>query len=219
MKYFSMHHTFEIGVRRTIALSLFSSLLIFLRIVHTGTLEYGFLLWNLFLAWIPLGIASIWKNHTNGGRTKHWLSVVLFSCWLLFFPNSPYIITDLIHLRGRYNSLGWYDIIMVFTTANAGLLAGLHSLKLAHQCLIKSFGLIWSYAVVGFSIILTGFGVYMGRMLRWNSWDLFTNPKLMFLDILHHLFYPAAITMTIGFSTLLIVTYLCYFNPLHHEEN
>src|SRR5690606_20092531 len=123
--------------------------------------------------------------------------------WLLFFPNAPYIITDLIHLNTRFNPSVWSDTLLLFTCALAGLAAGLYSLHIIHKVLDSFFKSFTSWIIVGTSLVLSGFGIYLGRVQRWNSWDLFTDPITLMGDVFIHLSNPLAIQMTTGFSSLL----------------
>ena len=113
----------------------FSLTLLFVRIILTGHLTYAFLAWNLFLAWIPFMISQ--KLSTEKNR---WKILLLFSTWLLFLPNAPYIITDFLHLRQRPPVPYWYDILLMFSAALNGLLLGLASLLIVEKFLIDRYG-------------------------------------------------------------------------------
>ena len=78
--------------------SLFCIALVVVRNVHTGNVNFRYLIWNLFLAWIPFALAVFvydrWRRRRGGV-----LLVTLGALWLLFFPNAPYIATDFVHLQ------------------------------------------------------------------------------------------------------------------------
>lgn len=107
------------------------------RIILKDNLRYSFLLWNLFLAWIPLLLSQLAYRVIE----RRAFSVAALFLWLLFFPNAPYIITDLLHLKGYSQNILWFDSLLIFTFAITGLLIGLVSLNLAHQSLEIIFGI------------------------------------------------------------------------------
>ena len=190
-----------------IQLSAFCVGLIILSFLRSSNITYFFLGWNLFLAWVPLFFAWIWHYRLQVKPLRKWKSFVMFGLWLLFFPNSPYIITDLVHLNTRFNPSIWSDMLLLFSCAFAGLVVGLYSLYIVHKILDKYFNFIQSWMIISGSLVLTGFGIYLGRVQRWNSWDLFTAPFSLLQDVFIQLSNPQAIKMTIGFSTLLFIVY------------
>src|SRR5687767_1528841 len=86
----------------------------------------GWMDWNLFLAWIPALGAFAAYNLSRLRTWLRWLPVMGFSfLWLLFLPNAPYLITDIIHLQ-RYPSVPlWYDLILLVAAAWTGSFLGL----------------------------------------------------------------------------------------------
>src|SRR6185437_5641601 len=101
-----------------------------LRIGWTHNWNYLFLVWNLFLAWLPLMFAlSVYNRHQRGERSG-WRLCGLASLWLLFFPNAPYIFTDLVHLTTRFRTHFWVDLRLVLLVAFTGFLLGFVSLYL-----------------------------------------------------------------------------------------
>jgi uncharacterized membrane protein len=130
---------------------LFSVSLIAARVYFTEKVTFVFLVWNLFLAAIPFVISSVLVVY------QHKLSrVVLFSgflLWLLFFPNAPYILTDLFHLKERAGVPLWFDLMVILSAAWNGLILGLLSLQDIQHVISKRFSVIWSwvarYAFVG----------------------------------------------------------------------
>lgn len=157
------------------------------RILYTGQITYGFLLWNLFLAWLPLLFAYLTLRSYPHRR----LTALLFAAsWLLFLPNAPYLITDIMHLHYSGSNLVLYDTVMLFTLALCGLLLGAVSLRWMQLAVTRRFGLWFSRGFVLMALGMSGFGIYMGRFLRWNSWDLVTNPLSLLQDISPHLLHP-----------------------------
>lgn len=193
-------------------LTFFMMALYSIRVFYTNDTYYGFLPWNLFLAWLPF-VFAIWahRNYLRGGKIISIMIPAFF--WLLFFPNAPYIITDLIHFRSRTGIPAWYDAMMVFGYAFTGFLIGLASLYLIHRMLRHIFNSWKSWLVILVLMVMSGYGIYLGRVLRWNSWDLFLAPAPLINDVQHTIFTPASMAMTLLFSVLMGITYpfLFYF--------
>lgn len=178
------------------------------RMVYSGQITFVFLLWNLFLAWLPLVFAWILV------RAPH-TAVISGPLWLLFLPNAPYIVTDLIHLRLHTMVPIWYDTMMLFTFALTGLLLGLVSLYLVHVQVERRLGQLPGWLFVALVLSLSSYGVYIGRFLRWNSWDIFTQPLTLFNDMLHSLVAPELFlrtwTMTALLTCVLAFAYLVFY--------
>ena len=170
--------------------------------IVSGAPTHRFLLWNLFLAWIPLQ------------RLGFGLPVLapLLIGWLLFFPNAPYIVTDLIHFGGLNRGIpAELDLATLVVAASAGLLVGFASLYVVQRVVGRRYGLATSRASVVAVLVLSSFGVYLGRVLRWNSWDAFADPSGILTDVATRLVHPFAFReawMGIAvFAVLLLVTY------------
>jgi uncharacterized membrane protein len=136
---------------------------------------YGFLSWNLFLAWIPLALAYAitWAAR----RELAWPGLpVLAFAWIVFLPNAPYLVTDLVHLRENVNV---YNAIVLALLALTGLLIGVKSVQLVQRTVESLWGVAASWRVVQLIAVLTAFGVYVGRVLRWNSWTILVHPHEM----------------------------------------
>ena len=139
---------------------------------HDG-LSYG-LLWNLFLAVLPLLWSSAFQSAV---ARKHWIwASVAFVLWILFLPNAPYLLTDLIHLNPKPNVPEWYILAMLLSCAATGTLIGYISLMDVHAAIERRFGFTTGWLLALSSLMLCGFGIYLGRFLRWNSWDALTRP-------------------------------------------
>ncbi|MFH0865086.1 MAG: DUF1361 domain-containing protein [Bacteroidota bacterium] len=170
------------------------------RSLITHTPHYFFLNWNLFLAGIPwvLSVVIISVKEKNA-----LLNFFLFILWLLFFPNSLYIITDLFHLRNETAFPIWYDLILITSFAWAGLMMGFSSLINIRIFLIKFLPVNVTNLILAALLFLGSFGVYVGRYLRWNSWDLIANPLPMMIDIKERIAHPMYHTGTWGMTLLL----------------
>jgi uncharacterized membrane protein len=144
---------------------------------YSGSGRYAFLIWNLFLAWIPFIISYFTYTLT---LRRRWIYVVIPIAaffWLIFFPNAPYILTDFQHLANRTKELPlWYDVMMLIWFAFTGLLLGMVSLFLMQEIIRREFGRWLGWAFVALVTALSAAGVYVGRFLRWNSWDILSNP-------------------------------------------
>lgn len=164
--------------------------MLLLRAVWGGGTGYSSLVWNLFLAWLPYGFAAGLAVRPAGSR---WAAGALGILWLLFFPNAPYLITDLIHLHPDYATRDrpitilagvtrgqpipvWFDALLVFAFAWTGVLLAFASLDLVRRTVARAAGAAWGWGVAAAAIALCSFGVALGRFERFNSWDVFTRP-------------------------------------------
>jgi uncharacterized membrane protein len=175
------------GISKMLILSIaFTILLVVIRIVYTNNLSYIFYGWNLFLAIIPWLCSSRLQKHKSIDLT----SILLLALWLLFLPNAPYVITDIFHYELREPIPMWYDLLIVTTGAWNGLLLGIVSLMQVEKILTNFLGKIWVQGFVFTSLMLCGYGVYIGRYSRYNSWDIITKPQHILLDSLHQIRHP-----------------------------
>lgn len=200
--------------RATLSLALLSALcclLLIIRALQTEQIRGLFLLWNLFLAWIPLFFALLARrlsSTTMVTRSKPLFILVNLGLWLLFFPNAPYLITDLIHLGEYERHILWFDTVGFFIAALAGICTGLYSLIVIHQVLNQFINNVLAWIVISASIVLSGFGLYLGRVARFNSWDLFTHPLYLFRKSFQELQNPLALQTTLVFTLVLAVLYI-----------
>ena len=91
------------------------------RILWTGKLRYAFLIWNLFLAWLPFCFALLACDKYRKVSGRHWHFLSLTGAWILFLPNAPYIFTDLIHLQSRYFAHFWVDMVLIIRARSQAL--------------------------------------------------------------------------------------------------
>ena len=195
-------------------------ILITARVLIIQSTSFIFLVWNLFLAWLPLYFALIARRlllRSHSIETK-FLALSQMILWLLFFPNSPYIITDLLHLRGHSGIAIWYDSLMIFIFAFTGLIMGIYSLKVIHDAMIHILGRTKSQILLPFILMLSGFGIYLGRYSRWNSWDIVMNPKGLLIDIYQQTHNPMAIKLSLVFGFVMWICYLAFLNLKPHES-
>jgi len=163
----------------------FTVLLIAFRVLHFGAYSYLFLTLNLFLAWIPLLLSSLLRPDQKG-----WAQCVIFFGWLIFFPNSFYLITDLVHLRERPGVPYWFDILLVFSAVLNGVLIGYVSFIKIEKHITLKFSKEKTTVIMMACLFLCSFGIYIGRVLRWNSWDVIANPAGLGSDIAYMVIHP-----------------------------
>lgn len=162
--------------------------------------HYLFLNWNLFLAGIPLLLSRVLMHNNNITKTK---VILLVPMWLLFFPNAPYILTDLFHLGNTHSMPKWFDLMMILLFAWAGLFAGFKSLQDVQRMLAKFMSERKSMIVVVLLLFIAAFGVYIGRFERWNSWDIITHPFSVLSDVGEKFLHPMEHLRTWGVTLLL----------------
>lgn len=189
----------------------FIVLMLLSRFVYSGSFRYVTLLWNLFLAWIPFQLSVVL---TSGKKISKWASYFLLVAWLLFFPNALYIITDLIHLENSENDAPvWFDAILLFTSSITGLIlafASLYKVEIFLQGKIRNATI--NRLIIG-CLFLGSFGVYLGRFLRCNSWDIITQPVSLLTQIIEPFILPLQHFRTWGVTVLLTCLFsLLYFS-------
>jgi len=187
-------------------LILFCIASLFLRVKLTKSFFFGFLLWNLFLAIIPY-LISEWMKNKKTTKIKTFIGIFI---WLLFLPNAPYIITDFIHLHHLKSTLVWYDLYMLFSFAFTGLLLAIMSMDTIYDIILHQYSKKVANIIMVFFTLLTGFGIYLGRFLRLNSWYVFTNPKYVYFKITHALSQPNAWYTSLGFGFFLTLILLIF---------
>lgn len=198
---------FKIISLLTVSMTL-SIVLLLIRMKLNQSFFFLFLVWNLFLAIIPYAITTYLSTRE---RLSNWSLLVWFCAWLLFLPNAPYIITDLLHLRMSNQYLMWLDVLLVTSFAYNGLVLFFLSL-LDMEVILKSFmSAKKRFYLMLFILFLTGFGIYLGRFLRYNSWEILQDPLALFSDIidiaLHPTLHLQAWVFTLMFGAFLSVGY------------
>jgi len=191
------------------------------RIDRTGSGYYRFLLGNLFLACVPLMLSTVLRVISR--LQLPWAIVAgVFGLWLLFLPNAPYILTDILHLTRTSDAPAWYDLALLLSCSGTGLLLGYLSLIDVQRIVARRFSPIlgWLFAIV--SLGLSGFAIYLGRFLRWNSWDVLVTPTRLF-EIATALMHPVAnvrpLSVTLVFGVILALGYISLRVLLLSESN
>jgi len=202
--------------------TIFALVLFSLRVIQSFNFAYSNLIWNLFLAWLPL-LFSLWAAALYSARPdRRWLIIIPGFLWLLFFPNAPYIITDFLHLRERPGIPIWYDILMLAAFAWTGFFLAIASLRTMQILVSKHLGWFFSWIFAGGVLTLAGIGIYLGRFSRWNSWDIFLSPREIFADILIRIVNPLNNLNFYGFTSIITAFLLiCYlmFISMRRDSN
>jgi uncharacterized membrane protein len=200
-----------LGLQQWILISsIFSILLLIIRIVVSQRISYVFLAWNLLLAYVPLLIANWLNRHEVVMRNKITL-VLSISAWLLFMPNSFYIVTDLFHLHTTAGNRPWFDLTLILSFAWNGILFGIISIWKMEILLKRTKGRFASALLIFTVMWLNAFGVYIGRFLRFNSWDIVFNPFPLLSEIVEMIInpydYKSAWAMSLCFGLFFIILY------------
>jgi uncharacterized membrane protein len=188
--------------------------LVVVRMRYSGSDYHRFLVWNLFLAWLPFLFALALYDRAERGRSRVQLAV-LAGLWLLFLPNAPYVLTDLIHLHESPRVPLWYDSMMFAACAWTALALGIGSLLLVHQVARRRIGEKLSWALLVPVLSLVSLGIYLGRFVRLNSWDALTRPgrvaHVIAVPLSDPFAHPKFLVVTTLFTLFLILTYLVVY--------
>jgi uncharacterized membrane protein len=195
--------------------SMFGVALVAFRMAYSGTGEYRNLLWNLVLAWVPFLIAlAVYDRHRRGVSPGRLALPALV--WLLFLPNAPYLVTDLKYLGEIGGAPVWFDVTLLTTFAWLGLLLGFLSLYLMQAVAERVAGTGASWFAALAVLALSGFGIYLGRFERWNSWDVVRDPGTLAgalaTGLSDPLDYPRALGVTIALGAFLSLGYLVLYS-------
>ena len=207
-KFLPNKRTFNLFVMFLI-LSFSGCFMVALRTLITLNSNYFFLIWNLFLAWIPLFLSLILIVEEIHKVAKIFFGVA----WIIFYPNASYFITDFIHIsRGGYHLnhqtgievIVWYDFLMISLFVFTGLLIGFLSLYLLHKKIETKIGFYAGWRFIIAAEILSSYGIYLGRFIRLNSWHVVTNPYNLVKGVL----------WSFNFETIIFVVILSFFLTL-----
>mgnify|MGYP001792027394 CR=1 FL=1 len=196
------------AVSKMLLLSIsFTMSLLLVRFIYSSTTDYSFYGWNTFLAAIPYMVSTQLLKL----KKIHILTVIMLAVWLAFLPNAPYMITDMLHYEERLPVPFWYDILLVISAAWNGLILGLVSLMNVENFLSRHLKPVSVKLCVFMSLFLCGYGVFIGRFLRFNTWNVITDPRILAYSSAHHVLLPQHYSklwvFTILFAVLLSVIY------------
>ncbi len=167
-----------------------------------GAQTFLFLVWNLFLAWIPYWV-SLTLSNIKDGKFRRLKTGFILIVWLLFFPNAPYILTDLLHFRNFGGVPMWYDLMLLLSFGFTGLMLGWLSMMEIQDFLKSHHSRFVARGLTFAALILCSYGIYLGRFQRWNTWDIITNPVALFQDMFSVLMQPSVHAGTLGISVVL----------------
>lgn len=184
------------------------------RMAHSNSARYSNLIWNLFLAWIPFALAYL-AYVLSWRRALLYVVIPAFAfLWLIFFPNAPYILTDLQHLsQGASQVPLWYDVILLIWFSWTGMLLGIVSLNLMQEIIRRQAGRAASWVFVLGVAALSSVGLYVGRFIRLNSWDILRNPTELTSNVFDWLTDPSL--RSVGFILLYTLFFLFVYITLH----
>ena len=199
---------------QVLLLTAFAILLSFGRMIFFGSFHLVYFLWNIFLAYLPFILSSVLLWHVDHKKISKPAAICAGIFWFLLYPNAPYIVTDFIHLGTSLVVPVWYDILLIFTCASAGLLLGFHSLFHIEHLLKRRFSKHRVRLMVMFLLGFTSFGIYIGRYLRFNSWDVFTDTAFLSKKIIAILIgtsrFPESYLFSAAFFCFLWVFYTAW---------
>lgn len=222
---------FYISVRARLGLALaFSSLasvgLFVVGAISNHSSTFAYLNWNLFLAWVPL-IFTLWLEKVlRGNLWSSWRALILTILWLGFLPNTFYMISDFIHVQDVQRVDLLYDVVMFSSFIFNGVILGFVSLFLVHKELLKRLSKRVSTLLVALILLACSFAIYLGRDLRWNTWDVLINPASVLFDVsdpvINPRAHPQTFSTTLSFFVLLGSLYTVTWHiarNLRHQQN
>ncbi len=174
------------------------------------------MVWNVFLALLPLLFSLQFRSGMMNPDGKHvWWRGLL---WLLFFPNAPYMITDFIHIQGItfYASNAhsptvystditvWISLVHIGIGVFLGTCAGMLSFYFVYQAMVQSMGKETANIAVILISLISGYAIYVGRFLRFNSWDII-RPAAFFSQLFSHVnLFSVSVSLLFSLYILLI---------------
>ena len=186
------------------------------RLILTGNWRFSFIFANLTLAWLGIIFAWLLAKRLKNNSWITWQSITLTVLWLIFLPNTWYLLTDFLHVKPTGEVSEIYDIVLVGTLVMNGFVLGFTSLYLVHVQLLKRLSEYKSLLIIIGVILLSSFAIYLGRNLRWNSWDVLTNPGGLILNVSDRIIdpfgHPRALNVTALFFVLLSTVYIAIWN-------
>lgn len=215
-------------VKSLLVSNLVSVVLFGLRVAGTHNSTYWFLFWNLVLGWVPVLIMWTLLKSLKTHSWKEPLPVLLTLLWLGFLPNSFYLMSDLIHLQSTGDIGILFDVVLFLSCIWNGVIAGMLSVYMAHRELVKRFSTNVSNSLITGVFLLTSLAIYLGRTLRWNTWDVIINPAGLLFDvserIINPLDHPQFLVTTLTFFVLLgsmyyvVYSFACALESTYHKS-
>ncbi len=173
--------------RLLLVATLINLVVLFIRGKTQGTHDYDFLVWNLFLGFLPLLVA--WILNYFEGRLSNFIFYFASFIWLIFYPNAPYMISDVIHVEGEINSITRiFNGLIIFSLAMLSLFYGFLSIKIMHRLFENKLNKKWANVSLFLALLLSCLAFYMGRIIRLNSWQVITEPLVVIRETIEGLF-------------------------------
>lgn len=205
-------------LKNILLLCTYSILLVVFRVFYTQSGFYLFMVWNLFLASIPYVTTTFLKT-IKRKRTLY----ITFPIWLVFLPNAPYILTDLVHLHQGTLMPVWFDLLLISSFTISGMMFFFLSINDMFLIVKERFSNNTAWFLIVFTLFLSSFGIYLGRFLRWNSWDIIQKPQLLINDILTRIInpmqHPKTWGITLGFGMLFLLVYIGFKAFINEKTN
>lgn len=170
--------------------NLVSASLFLIRAEQAENIRYWFLLWNLVLAWVPLAFILLLRERLKTARWLTWPNLLLTILWVGFLPNSFYLVSDLIHLHSTGEVSIIFDAVMFMSFIFNGFAAGFASLYIFHVQLLRRIRRDYAHSIIALVLLICSFAIYLGRDLRWNTWDILVNPAGILFDVSERVINP-----------------------------
>lgn len=201
-------HTNKITIPRQITMLLLLTVVLNIaRVLIFHSYYFTYLFWNIFLAILPFVISSLLLWSAENNKLKKPIAILGGTIWLLLLPNAPYIVTDFIHIGRNHSAPLIYDTFLLFSSAWVGLLLGMYSINHIEKILQKKFSPPKTSVIIAIVVFIASFGIYLGRFLRFNSWDVFSDASLFFTNITS-IFSQPSIHQDAYLFTLLSFTFI-----------
>lgn len=212
-----MYMKWYVSTRSRLALALVTAsmasvLLWAIGALRNGNPDFAYLIWNLFLAWVPLGIMLWLEKILRRKLWSSWQALVITAAFVAFLPNTFYVTTDVIHLQEFPRADLIYDVIVFTSFIINAFILGLICMYMLHTELRRRLSTQKSWTLLSGVIVLSSFAIYIGRDLRWNTWDILLNPASILFEVSDRLLapgqHPEVFWTTVGYFILIMSTYV-----------
>jgi uncharacterized membrane protein len=206
-----------LSARARLGLALAGASMVSVLLYLTGTWgshqhDYAYMAWNLALAWVALGITLFLERTIHRRAWSSWYALIVTLTWVLFLPNTFYMVTDFIHVRELSEPEVLNGIFMFASFIFLGVILGAVSIYIIHRELLLRLGQRTAWLLVGGVMLLCSFAMYIGRVLRWNSWDIIVNPSSLLFDVTDRFInlknHPHMLSTTAGFFAMILSLYV-----------
>lgn len=208
----------SLGIMTAICLSL-----LLYRAIVTSSLRYWFIPENLALAWAGLLFGWLLVKGLRSRRWLSWQNILLGALWISSLPNTWYVLTDFIHVYPTGEISEFFDIVLIISLVITGFALGFISLLIVHRELLKRFSSASAFFIVELVILVSSFAIYLGRILRWSSWDVLTNPGGLLLNVSDRVIDPLghmhALTFTGLFFVLISGLYFAFYRGIQAAKS